>query len=135
MLNPTVLNSIVLPTSEAEANAAIAHLVSRKDAWVEVSLSDRRDYLQRCLVDVRAVAEAWVDAACAAKGLGPELAGEEWLSGPVATLSNLRLLLKTLKAKGQPQPIAVKSRSNGQLVAQVLPDTLMERLLWGRLPG
>jgi hypothetical protein len=121
---------IVTPTSAAQADAAIARLVEHQDAWVALSLVDRITYLQCCLTDVRAVAAAWVEAACAAKGLDPALAGEEWLSGPVATLANLRLLIQTLKANGQPQPTEVKIRSNGQLVAQVLPTTLMERLLW-----
>jgi Aldehyde dehydrogenase family len=121
---------IVTPTSEAQADVAIARLVDRKDAWVAVSMGDRITCLHHCLTDVRAVAAAWVEAACAAKGLEPALAGEEWLSGPVATLANLRLLLQTLESNGQPPPIAVKPRSNGQLVAQVLPITLMERLLW-----
>ena len=122
------METLIAPSTQAQSDAAIARLVARKDAWVEVSIDDRRDYLHHCLADVRAVAEAWVTAACRAKGL--ELQGEEWLSGPVATLSNLRRLLKTLAAQGQPNPIAVRTRSNGQLVAEVFPDTLMERLLW-----
>ena len=125
------MNPIVPPTSPAQADAAIAQLSSRKDAWVEVSLGDRITYLNRCIADVMAVAQPWVESACRTKGIDPEssLEGEEWIVGPGATVTNLRQLIRTLEAQGQPQPIAIRSR-NGQIVADIFPDTLMDRLLW-----
>jgi acyl-CoA reductase-like NAD-dependent aldehyde dehydrogenase len=87
-------------------------------------------YLERCLEDVMAVADDWVEACCRAKCIDPEatLAGEEWFVGPTATVGNLRLLIKSLTANGQP-PVKLRVR-NGQTIAQVFPDNLMERLLW-----
>ena len=79
-----------------------------------------------------AVADDWADAACRAKGIDPHssLAGEEWIAGPVATLLNLRLLIRSLQAGGQPPPVRLSQRPDGQAVAQVFPDNAMDRLLW-----
>jgi Aldehyde dehydrogenase family len=88
--------------------------------------------LQRCIKGVMSVAEDWARAACVAKGIDPDssLAGEEWLVGAAATLVNLQLLIKTLRANGQPRPGKVSRRSSDQLVAQVFPDNWLDRLLW-----
>ena len=117
-------------TSLAQADAIAAQLTSRKDDWVRVSVTDRIAYLERCLDDVMAIADEWAAACCCAKGIDPAatLAGEEWFVGPTATVGNLRVLIKTLKANGQP---SVQCRvQDGQTIAHVFPDSLMERLLW-----
>lgn len=120
----------VISTSLAQADAIVTRLASRKDDWVRVSVADRIAYLERCLRDVIVVADDWATACCRAKGIDPgaTLAGEEWFVGPTATVSNLRLLIKTLKANGQ-TPVKLSVR-NGQTIAQVFPDNLMDRLLW-----
>ncbi|MBW4582511.1 MAG: aldehyde dehydrogenase family protein [Tildeniella nuda ZEHNDER 1965/U140] len=120
----------VVGTSFAQADAIATRLASRKEDWVRLSVADRIAYLERCLHDVMAVADAWAEACCRAKGMNPEatLAGEEWFVGPIATMGYLRLLIKTLKANGQP-PVKLCVR-HGQTIAQVFPDHLMERLLW-----
>ncbi|HIK42330.1 aldehyde dehydrogenase family protein, partial [Thermoleptolyngbya sp. M55_K2018_002] len=71
-------------------------------------------------------------AACRAKGIDPNapLAGEEWLLGPVGLLLNLRLLIQALAAGGQPRPVSVRLRADGQQVAQVFPDNVQDRLMW-----
>lgn len=123
---------VTLPTSTAAADAAIARLTAHKTAWTQVSITDRITYLNRCVTQVMAIAEPWATAACNAKGIDPTtaLAGEEWLVGPAAVLTNLQALVKTLTANGQPQPVAIATRTDGQQVVQVFPDSLMERLLW-----
>ncbi|SRR5579883_725026 len=128
--DPTTFSPPVA-TAIAEADAIAAHLASRKDAWVQVSIPDRIAYLQQCIEDVMAIAPDWAEAACRAKGIDPAaiLAGEEWFVGPAVTISNLRLLIDTLKANGQPRPVKITSH-DGQAVAQVFPDHLMDRLLW-----
>ncbi len=79
-----------------------------------------------------AVSAPWAIAANTAKGIDPNssLAGEDWLTGPVATLLTLQGLIKTLEANGCRQPIAIASRPDGQLVAQVFPDNWLDRLMW-----
>jgi acyl-CoA reductase-like NAD-dependent aldehyde dehydrogenase len=116
----------------ADLDAAIDRLHQHKTTWPQVSIAQRLDYLQQCLAGVLAVADGWATAACKAKGIDPTapLAGEEWIAGPVATLLNLRFLMRTLAAKGQPAPVQSTIRTDGQTVAQVFPDTLMDRLMW-----
>ncbi|MCY7392793.1 MAG: aldehyde dehydrogenase family protein, partial [Leptolyngbyaceae cyanobacterium CAN_BIN12] len=119
-------------TSLEQADQAIAVLTSRKQAWVQTSIADRIVYLRDCVNGVMTVAEPWAIAANIAKGIDPQssLAGEDWLTGPVATLLMLQGLIKTLEAGGQLKPPAIASRPNGQLVAQVFPDNWMDRLMW-----
>lgn len=125
-------DSVTLATSTSAADAAIACLTAQKTAWTQVSIADRITYLNRCITRVMAIAEPWATAACHAKGIDPSssLAGEEWLVGPAAVLTNLQALVKTLTAEGQPQPVAMATRADGQQVVQVFPHSLMERLMW-----
>lgn len=114
------------------ADTAIAHLQAHKSAWATLPIPARLDLLHRCIAGTVAVAEDWAIAACRAKGIDPNapLAGEEWLLGPVGLLLNLRLLIQALAAGGQPRPVSVRSRADGQQVAQVFPDSLQDRLMW-----
>lgn len=128
----SVVNIPASATSVEEAERAIDRLTSCKDAWLQISIPERLVYLQQCMDGVMQVADAWATAACKHKGIEPDtsLAGEEWIAGPLATLLNLRWLHKTLTANGQPQPVKVSTQPDGQLVAQVFPDNLQDRLMW-----
>lgn len=132
IVTSTPLNLATLSTSASEADAAIAHLTSHRAAWTQVSTGDRITYLNRCIANVMAIAEPWATAACRAKGIDPtaSLAGEEWLLGPVPVLMNLRLLVNALKANGQPQPVSISTRADGQQVVRVFPDGWIDQVLW-----
>lgn len=119
-------------TSFESADALISRLANRKNTWVQLGIPERIAYLHRCIDGVQAVAAPWVEATCRAKGIAPSdsLAGEEWMAGLMPTLRNLQLLIQALKAGGQPQPERWRTREDGQVVAQVLPANLMDRLLW-----
>jgi acyl-CoA reductase-like NAD-dependent aldehyde dehydrogenase len=125
-------NLSFLESSTQEVDRAIARLNDRKQIWLTVDIPTRIEYLQRCIKSVMAVSEEWANAACSAKGidLTSQLAGEEWMVGSVATLLNLRQLITSLEANGQPRPVNVHTRSHHQIVAQVFPDSLIDRLLW-----
>jgi acyl-CoA reductase-like NAD-dependent aldehyde dehydrogenase len=71
-------------------------------------------------------------AACQAKGIDPQsaLAGEEWIAGPISVVRNIRLLMTTLQAGGQPTPSQIRQREDGQVVVEVLPANAIERLLY-----
>ena len=125
------------PTSPAatpfdQVDQAIATLISRKQIWVQTSIADRIVYLRECVNGVMTVAAPWAIAANIAKGIDPNssLAGEDWLTGPVATLLTLQGLIKTLEANGQLKPPAIASHPNGQIIAQVFPDNWLDRLMW-----
>jgi acyl-CoA reductase-like NAD-dependent aldehyde dehydrogenase len=113
-------------------DTVISRMVSRKQVWAELEIDKRISYLNRCISGVIEIGEAWAESACCAKGISPNspLAGEEWIAGPVATLLNLRQLVTALEAQGQPKPIAISHRPNGQEIARVFPDKWMDRLLW-----
>ncbi len=130
------MSRLTLPvaSSVAEVDQAIATLQARKDAWLKVDSAARIVYLRACMDGVVQVAEAWVEAACKAKGIDPnsELRGEEWISGPATTLLNLRSLIRTLN--GDRSPLSVQTKY-GQQVVQVLPDHWMDQMLWLRFKG
>ncbi|WP_421658372.1 aldehyde dehydrogenase family protein [Leptothermofonsia sp. ETS-13] len=117
-------------TSFEEADAIATRLAHRKDAWLQVGIPERIHYLEQCIERVMAVAEVWAETACRAKGIDPQstLAGEEWYVGPVVTVYNLRLLVKALRANGQPHPPKLRT-FNGQTIAQVFPADIIDRLL------
>lgn len=118
--------------SIAHLDRAITRLNQHKHAWLEVAIPQRIEYLRQCVKGVQAIAAAWATAGCYAKGIDPtaSLAGEEWITSSLATLLNLQSLIKTLEAGGHPTPPSVYTRTDGQVVAQVFPDNLFDRLLW-----
>jgi acyl-CoA reductase-like NAD-dependent aldehyde dehydrogenase len=123
------------PQSITDSNAldaVLASLQHRKSDWVKVSIPQRLGYLQTCLDRTLSVAEAWTRAACQAKGIDPSstLAGEEWITGPISTVRNLRLLMTSLKANGQLPPARIDKRDDGRSIARVIPANLLDRVLW-----
>ena len=115
-----------------DTEARLARLTRRKDDWVRVGIPDRLDYLRSCSEGLLGVSGEWVRLACAAKGIDDQsaLAGEEWISGPMVILRSLRLLRLALENQGRPRPGGVRSRDDGQLVADVMPASLFDRLLF-----
>jgi Aldehyde dehydrogenase family len=124
----------ILTTNFDEIDRVIVSLNSHRDKWAQTTILQRLDYLQLCLDSTIVVAPKWAIAACNAKGIDPQssLAGEEWLAGPISVVRNLRLLMTTLQANGQLSPAQIRQREDGQVVAEVFPANLLERLLyWG----
>ena len=66
-----ITSTSISVTSFERADAIAVQLTSRKDAWVQLGLSERITYLRRCLDRVMAVSEPWAEAACQAKGIEP----------------------------------------------------------------
>jgi acyl-CoA reductase-like NAD-dependent aldehyde dehydrogenase len=87
---------------------------------------------------VSRVAERWVRASCehVRVDFDSSVAGEYWISGPVATLRMLRLLslsLSDIQRGGTPKlPSKPRRLDNGQLCVPVFPGSLYDR---GMLPG
>jgi acyl-CoA reductase-like NAD-dependent aldehyde dehydrogenase len=128
--------SALAPTPRAAIDRAVAELQAKKDAWVGVSIADRRALLKRLRRDFLGVADRWAAAQSAAAGL-PNV-GETALTGPYFVLRNLRLLDKALAdiaAHGAPRiPGAVRTRAAGaagtQVVARIFPQDLSDRLFY-----
>ena len=110
-------------------------LQSSKDRWAGLSVSDKIGYIDKTISLTATHAEEWVMAASEAKGLNPEspLSGEEWLGGPYAFLTWLQYMKNTLKllenGKSTIHRAKITSRQDGQTVAQVYPNNLLEKLL------
>ncbi len=121
---------------------AVARLNEQKQAWAHLSVSRKIAYLEQMRPKVENVADRWVAAAVRAKGIpaGSPLAGEEWLSGPYALLSAINNYLKTLHAidrTGYPdlKPGQVRTRPDGQVIVDVFPQSLYDRLLLSGITG
>jgi hypothetical protein len=116
-------------------NRYIHVLQSRKDVWVAASIYERIAILEILIKDFAALAPRWIAASCQAKDIAEDslFAGEEWVSGPFPVLKNLRQLRQALldiKVYGYPRiPGPVTTRADGQVIAQVFPLTLYDRLL------
>jgi acyl-CoA reductase-like NAD-dependent aldehyde dehydrogenase len=122
----------VPPTPLAECDRLLEGLASKKDAWVKVSLADRIQLLRKSIDATLACADAWVEAACRAKGIPADShrAGEEWLGGPMTVVRNMRLLIESLHQGGAPQPGGIRRTAGGQAVATVFPGGLYDRIMF-----
>ncbi len=114
------------------ARDAVSEVAAHKDEWVRVGIPDRIRLLRRCMAGVAAVAPQWAARAAQVRHIDPRspAAGEEWVSGVMATMRGLRLLIEALEAGGHPRPPALSTRPDGQRVAHVFPRTLIDRLTY-----
>ncbi len=132
---PTATGSM-RPSTQDEMDAAVQTLQAHKDAWVALTIDERITLLDRLIKDFAAIADRIVTASCEAKGIASAspLVGEEWSVGPFTTLKNLCQLhhsLLDIRAHGAPQiPGPVTTRADGQVVAQVFPQTGYERIFF-----
>ena len=114
---------------------SLAVLQTNKDYWARLPISDKIDYINQTISLTTIHAEEWALKATEAKGLNPEspLAGEEWLGGPYAFLNWLQYMKKTLvlleNGESAIRKVKIKSNHDGQTVAQVYPNNLLEKLL------
>lgn len=126
-------------TKLEELDAIVAHVADRAKAWVALSIGDRIELLARTRVTTLAAAEGWAVAGADAKGIptSSPLRGEDWISGPMSTLRNMRLVQETLEQirdSGAPK-VDFETRANGQVVAKVFPASTIDGLLFTRMTG
>ncbi len=128
------LGLTVDPDSRAKLDQAVALLAEKKDQWARLPIRDRRAILRELIADFNRVAERFALASMAAKRLAPGSTGEEWVAGPYFVIRNLALLERALgeiEASGAPQiPGPVRTRPGGQVVAQIFPQTLYDRIFY-----
>ena len=103
--------------------------------WAALGAEQKADLLEQVRDATYRQAERWALAGAAAKGIAnTPLAGEEWISGPWALLYALNRYAQTLREiarAGEPliEPARVRERAGGQVVVDVFPVTLYDRLL------
>src|SRR5579872_2445356 len=103
---PMIAGSIP-PSSQEVMDVAVQVLQAHKAAWVELSVEERIELIDRLIADFAAIAPRWVAACAAAKGIAPDSAaiGEEWGAGVWPVVKNLRQLrgtLATIERSGYP---------------------------------
>ncbi|HEX5439883.1 MAG TPA: aldehyde dehydrogenase family protein [Ktedonobacterales bacterium] len=131
--------SAVAASDQTAMDSAIAELQARKDAWVATSVPERIAIVDRLIAGFAAIAPRWVDACIRAKEIAPDAptVGEEWSMGPYTLLKQLRQLrtsLDDIRKQGVPRiPGSVKTRPDGQVTAQVFPQTTYDKLFFGGL--
>src|SRR6266700_6539497 len=132
---PAVAGSIP-PSSQDAMDSAVETLQAHKDEWVKLPISKRVAIVDKLIKDFTAIAQRWVDACLQAKGIAPDApaAGEEWAAGAWPVVRNLRQLRQALvdiEAHGRPRiPGPVTTGPDGQVVAQVFPQSIYDRLFF-----
>ena len=131
--------SAVAASDQATMDAAIAALQAKKDTWVATPVPERIALVDRLIHDFAAIAPRWVEACMRAKEIAPGTpgVGEEWSMGPYTLLKQMRQLrtsLDDIRRRGVPRiPGPVKTRPDGQVTAQVFPQTTYDKLFFGGL--
>eukprot|EP00803_Ostreobium_quekettii_P003512 evm.model.scf_151.13 EVM.evm.TU.scf_151.13 scf_151:96455-100439(-) len=117
-----------------EIEAALSELWAKKDEWANVSAGERAKLLEACLTHVVDVARETSKVGTQAHGsygLGPN--GEEMLYWS-STVLGMSTLLRAMRANGQPKPMTLQQRPNGQFVAEVFPQGV-NGLIMGGMKG
>ena len=128
-------------TSFAEIDKAIDSLDTKKKNWANLSIPEKIRLLLEVRKNTGIYAKEWVDLSVQAKQLDPEsaLAGEEWLTGLWVFASTINNYIHTLRAIHENKKAKlikkVKTRKNGQVVAQVFPNNIYETLLLNGIRG
>ncbi|MFL5705697.1 MAG: aldehyde dehydrogenase family protein, partial [Ktedonobacteraceae bacterium] len=137
---PTTSSSIA-PSTQKAMDAAVQSLQARKDAWIALTVRERIAILDQLIKDFTAITPSWVAASLRAKGIaeGSPASSEEWAAGPWPVLKNMRQLRQSLadiESSGHPKiPGPVTTRSDGQVVAQVFPQTAYDRIFFMGITG
>lgn len=125
----------------APIDAAIDELATGASSWVHLTLAQRAKLLEGLHTAVAAVAEEWALTAASSKGLDARhpLRGEEWLSGPYATLVALeayrRTLLTLARGKSPLDGIPTEPAPGDRRRAAVFPLSAMDGLLLSGYSG
>jgi hypothetical protein len=125
------------PIDTDSLDDSLARLRDNATRWATLSM-DRRLELARSFRDrTRDAAADQVTRALEAKQLSPDdpQSAEEWLAGPLISLRYMRMLIETLeeiREHGHPEcsVAELRRRAGGQVVADVVPHDLWDRLLY-----
>ena len=122
------------PSDTAAIDALVDEVADHAAAWAATDAAARSDLLQQVINDTMAAQDAWLAAACAAKGLTPGSteAGEELFAGFGTFVRMARLLrdaLRDITKDGTPSFAGpVREAADGRLRVQVFPDGAFDRI-------
>src|SRR6266508_6146768 len=130
------------PTAKEALTADLEALAAHKQAWATLPIAHKIALLAAVKRETGKVAERWVAAAVRAKGIADDspLAGEEWSSGPwplLYGLSQYQHTLAEIEQQGRPRidKRQVRRARNGQVIVDVFPSSLYDRLLLSGVSG
>ncbi len=134
------MSDITVPFSKEAIDEALGVLQTNKNAWVKLSIDERIVILDEIKHDMLEVADRWISASINSKGVSASSIGEgeEWaaLAGVFHYVRLLRHSLIDIQKYGRPQiPGPIITRSDGQVMAQVFPQTRFDSILFRGLTG
>lgn len=124
-------------TPQRTLDEHLATLRENARAFARLDAGKKADLLQEVMAALEPLAPQWVADGCRAKRIAPvsASAGEEWLAGPMVTMRNLRLLVRSLRdiaARGKPalDDRQLVRRPDGRLEVRVFPTSAMDGALF-----
>src|SRR5882724_9309672 len=113
---------------------SIQVLETHANQWASLPIPHKINLLVAVRHNLGQAASRWVEVAVAGKRIdrSSPWVGEEWVTGPWALAEGINGLLVTLRALAAGHPPALPKvtwRKDGQVVAQVFPNNLFEKLL------
>jgi aldehyde dehydrogenase (NAD(P)+) len=122
------------PSSRREMDSAVERLAEGAPVFAALSIRERLDLVNDIQRGLLRTAPAAVSDACRAKGIaaGSPLEGEEWASGPVVAVRQLRLLRESLQAlarSGSTPTGPVREFGEGRLAVGLFPMGRIDRTL------
>jgi aldehyde dehydrogenase (NAD(P)+) len=133
--SPSARAGSAAATPRAALDRAVGTVRDAARAFARLPVSAKIDLLRTTLHSLSRVTHPWVKRGSEVKGLRAEGVdtAEEWLSGPLPTLRNVRLLLDSLEHIAQsgrpPFGRASRRRRDGRLEVDVLPTSGYDAVL------
>jgi len=115
--------------------AKVRRLQAHKQEWADLPVKNKLTLLKGLRSNLRQEGSRWVEVTTEARKIDPDSAwaGESWIGGPWAFAAGINGLLDSLQSLSAgriPRPKKIWNRPNGQLVAQVFPANIYDRLLF-----
>ena len=113
---------------------SIQVLQDHKNKWARLLIPEKLALLENIRQRLAAKGQAWVEASVLGKQMklnSPE-EGEEWTGGPWTLAEGINGYMDTLWALSQGQllkPKKIHTRYDGQVAAQVFPNTIFDKLM------
>ncbi len=122
-----------IPATSLEAcDTHLKRLSESAPRWAALSAAERAKLLRATMRTTLEVADRWADTARRIKGYEERSNGhgEEYLGGTLPFMRNLRLFAEALEANGQPGIPSTSQRPDGQWVARVFPQNMLDKVLF-----
>jgi len=122
-------------TDITDIDRIVTELTDAAPSWIAMGVDERIELLADLGRSILAAGDGWATASAQAKGIrrqSPAMA-EDWGSGVLTTLRNVRLLASTLadiRDTGRPAPPSIYLDDRGSTVVEVFPGDALDRILF-----